>query len=68
MVSRTGQLYYSKNILFSIGVEVVIGTPGRLLDFIEESVQKLNRITYIIWDEVDQCIKQIWFLSFYIYI
>jgi superfamily II DNA/RNA helicase len=37
-----------------IGVEVVIGTPGRLLDFIEEGTLKLNRITYLVLDEADR--------------
>ncbi|CAF2693064.1 unnamed protein product [Rotaria sp. Silwood2] len=36
------------------GVEVVIGTPGRLLDFIEEGVLKLDRITYLVLDEADR--------------
>jgi superfamily II DNA/RNA helicase len=37
-----------------VGVEVVIGTPGRLLDFIEEGVLKLDRITYLVLDEADR--------------
>jgi superfamily II DNA/RNA helicase len=40
--------------LFILGVEVVIGTPGRLLDFIEEGVLKLDRITYLVLDEADR--------------
>ncbi|CAF3498114.1 unnamed protein product [Rotaria sp. Silwood1] len=36
------------------GIEVVIGTPGRLLDFIEEGVLKLDRITYLVLDEADR--------------
>jgi superfamily II DNA/RNA helicase len=45
-----------KMIFFFIGVEVVIGTPGRLLDFIEEGVLKLDRITYLVLDEADRCV------------
>lgn len=37
-----------------LGVEIVIGTPGRLLDFIEEGVLKLDRITYLVLDEADR--------------
>ena len=37
-----------------VGVEVVIGTPGRLLDFIEEGTLKLDRITYLVLDEADR--------------
>jgi superfamily II DNA/RNA helicase len=40
--------------VFFVGVEVVIGTPGRLLDFIEEGVLKLDRITYLVLDEADR--------------
>ena len=40
--------------LLSSGVEIVIGTPGRLLDFIEEGVLKLDRITYLVLDEADR--------------
>ncbi len=43
-----------KVCFFFIGVEVVIGTPGRLLDFIEEGVLKLDRITYLVLDEADR--------------
>ena len=41
-------------VFFCIGVEVVIGTPGRLLDFIEEGTLKLDRITYLVLDEADR--------------
>jgi len=43
-----------QSCFFFIGVEVVIGTPGRLLDFIEEGVLKLDRITYLVLDEADR--------------
>ena len=39
---------------FCLGVEIVIGTPGRLLDFIEEGALKLDRITYLVLDEADR--------------
>ncbi|CAF0891940.1 unnamed protein product [Adineta ricciae] len=42
-----------RNCLLS-GIEVVIGTPGRLLDFIEEGTLKLDRITYLVLDEADR--------------
>ena len=40
--------------LVDLGVEIVIGTPGRLLDFIEEGTLKLDRITYLVLDEADR--------------
>lgn len=36
---------------------MVIGTPGRLLDFIEEGVLKLDRITYLVLDEADRYVQ-----------
>jgi len=36
------------------GAEVVIATPGRLLDFVEEGVVKLNNVTYLVFDEADR--------------
>jgi hypothetical protein len=50
--------------LLLIGVEVVIGTPGRLLDFIEEGVLKLDRITFLVLDEADRYVKEIESLIF----
>lgn len=43
---------------FRSGVEIVIGTPGRLLDFIEEGVLKLDRITYLVLDEADRYVQK----------
>lgn len=34
------------------GVEVVIATPGRLIDFLERGVTNLRRTTYLVLDEV----------------
>lgn len=36
------------------GVEILIATPGRLIDFLEMGVLKLNRITYLVLDEADR--------------
>ncbi len=36
------------------GVEILIATPGRLLDFMEMGVIKLNKITYLVLDEADR--------------
>jgi ATP-dependent RNA helicase DDX5/DBP2 len=36
------------------GLEILIATPGRLLDFIESGVVKLNRVTYLVLDEADR--------------
>merc|ERR1712125_220075 len=36
------------------GVELVIATPGRLLDFLESGVTNLKRVTYLCLDEADR--------------
>jgi len=36
------------------GVEIVIATPGRLLDFLESNVTNLKRTTYVVLDEADR--------------
>ena len=37
-----------------IGVEILIATPGRLLDFLESKVINLRRVTYLVLDEADR--------------
>ena len=36
------------------GVEIVIATPGRLIDFLESGKTNLRRVTYLILDEADR--------------
>lgn len=36
------------------GVEIVIATPGRLLDFLESRATNLQRCTYLVLDEADR--------------
>jgi hypothetical protein len=36
------------------GVEIVIATPGRLLDFLEGGKTNLKRCTYLVLDEADR--------------
>ena len=36
------------------GVEIVIATPGRLLDFLEARATNLRRVTYLVLDEADR--------------
>merc|ERR1719291_1185712 len=36
------------------GVEVVIATPGRLIDFLDSGVTNLKRVTYLVLDEADR--------------
>ncbi|XP_063707151.1 uncharacterized protein LOC134835991 isoform X3 [Culicoides brevitarsis] len=36
------------------GVEIVIATPGRLIDFLERGITNLKRCTYLVLDEADR--------------
>ncbi|KRT79603.1 helicase [Oryctes borbonicus] len=36
------------------GVEIVIATPGRLIDFLERGITNLDRCTYLVLDEADR--------------
>lgn len=36
------------------GVEIVIATPGRLIDFLEKGTTELSRCTYLVLDEADR--------------
>lgn len=36
------------------GMEIVIATPGRLIDFLEKGTTNLRRCTYLVLDEADR--------------
>ncbi len=36
------------------GVEILIATPGRLIDFLESRVVRLSKVTYLVLDEADR--------------
>lgn len=38
----------------SVGVEICIATPGRLIDFLEAGKTNLRRCTYLVLDEADR--------------
>ncbi len=38
----------------SRGVEIVVATPGRLIDFLEKNTTNLRRVTYLVLDEADR--------------
>lgn len=37
-----------------VGVEIVIATPGRLIDMLESHHTNLRRVTYLVLDEADR--------------
>jgi len=45
---------YSQKAALYRGVEILIATPGRLLDFLENNDTNLHRVTYLVLDEADR--------------
>lgn len=45
-----------QGIILSRGVEVLVGTPGRILDCIDRSYLVLNQVSWVILDEADKMI------------
>jgi len=45
---------YQQRQMMQSGVEVVVATPGRLIDLIKDNSTNCRRVTYIVIDEVDK--------------
>jgi ATP-dependent RNA helicase DeaD len=52
-----GQPYIRQISRLKKGVDVVVGTPGRLLDLIRKNVLKLDRVTTVVLDEADEMLS-----------
>jgi ATP-dependent RNA helicase DeaD len=52
-----GQSYASQEKRLRQDAEIVIGTPGRILDHIGRKNYRTNKIDYLILDEVDQMLR-----------
>lgn len=52
-----GQPYERQIRRLRKGVDVVVGTPGRLLDLIRKSVLALDRVTTVVLDEADEMLS-----------
>jgi superfamily II DNA/RNA helicase len=46
--------YATQTLALKRGVDVVIGTPGRLLDMVGRKLLSLNRVEYLVLDEADE--------------
>ena len=46
--------YHTQTQALKRGADVVIGTPGRILDLFEKKVFSLSRVEYMVLDEADQ--------------
>jgi ATP-dependent RNA helicase DDX21 len=49
-----GVSYVTQQSALSRGVDVVVGTPGRLIDLINGNTLRLNEVEYLVLDEADQ--------------
>lgn len=45
--------YLSENAIYK-GLDVLVGTPGRIMDHLERGNLDLSKLEYVILDEVDQ--------------
>lgn len=52
-----GQAYGPQISQLRRGVEIVVGTPGRLLDLLERKVLDLSRVKTVVLDEADEMLK-----------
>merc|ERR1719162_2273091 len=45
---------YEQKREIQYGVDVLVATPGRLIDFIESGITNLKRVSYLVMDEADR--------------
>ena len=45
---------YQQSGILQKGVEILVATPGRLLDFVQNRTTNLKRVTYLVLDEADR--------------
>ena len=49
-----GQPKHTQASALRSGIEIVIATPGRLIDFLDSRTTNLKRVTYLVLDEADR--------------
>ncbi|KDP23314.1 hypothetical protein JCGZ_23147 [Jatropha curcas] len=52
-----GVSYITQRNALSRGVDVVVGTPGRIIDLIKSNSLKLGEVQYLVLDEADQMLS-----------
>lgn len=52
-----GVSYITQRNALSRGVDVVVGTPGRIIDLINSNSLKLGEVEYLVLDEADQMLS-----------
>ena len=45
------------DIFFHAGVQIIIGTPGRMVDCLENNYLVLNQCNYVVLDEADRMVR-----------
>src|SRR4029077_14960655 len=48
--------YATQRLALKGGVDVVVGTPGRILDLVDQDKVSLSRIEHLVLDEADQIV------------
>ena len=43
--------------ILNVGVDVIVATPGRLLDLLQRGVVQTDRLSYLVFDEVDRMLS-----------
>ena len=49
-----GTDYQKQRDIFEAGVDILVGTPGRIIDFFKQGIFKLNAVEVVILDEADR--------------
>ena len=49
--------WHQKKTLFNQSFHVIIGTPGRFIDLVNQKYVSLNRVTYVVLDEADRMVS-----------
>ncbi len=52
-----GQSYLIQKRALERGVDIAVGTPGRILDLIRQKVLKLNEVRFMVVDEADEMLE-----------
>jgi ATP-dependent RNA helicase DeaD len=52
-----GQSYIIQKRALERGVDIVVGTPGRILDLIHQKVLNLNHVRFMVIDEADEMLE-----------
>lgn len=52
-----GQSYENQIRQLKRGVQVIVGTPGRVIDHIKRGTLKLNQLKYLVLDEADEMLR-----------